>query len=106
MSHQFGTRVLQEWADVVLRAGEDIIETRNFVDLCDEALAKMRAEETRAAGEDPLRRCFHVCSYGRVQPKTLLHDLEAGVPSSAPTPAWLRPLPRNITMSNLAKCPV
>jgi hypothetical protein len=57
MAHQFETRLLQEVGDVVLPAGEKIIDTQNILALRDEPLAQVRAEESGAARhQDPLRR--------------------------------------------------
>ncbi len=52
MAHQLEIRVVEEMGDVVLGAGEEVVETDDVVAFSEQALAEMAAEEAGAAGDE------------------------------------------------------
>jgi hypothetical protein len=54
--HQFEAGMLHEMRDIGFRAGEEIVDAQNVMSGGKQALAKVRAKETRAAGDEEL---FH-----------------------------------------------
>jgi hypothetical protein len=52
VAHQLEIRVVEEMGDVVLGAGEEVVETDDVVAFSEQALAEMAAEEAGAAGDE------------------------------------------------------
>jgi hypothetical protein len=52
VAHQLEIRVVEEMGDVVLGAGEEVVETDDVVAFGEQTLAEMAAEEAGAAGDE------------------------------------------------------
>ena len=50
VAHQLEMRIAQQMRDVVLAAGEEVVDAQHVVAVAQQALAQMRAEEAGAAG--------------------------------------------------------
>ena len=60
VAHEVEVLVLDEMLDVAPRAGEEIIDAQHIGAFPQQPLAKMRAEEARASGDQHARFKMHV----------------------------------------------
>ena len=51
MTYQLEMMVVEQVRDVVLGAGEEVVDTEHIVSLAEQLLAQVRAEKTGAAGD-------------------------------------------------------
>src|SRR5205085_5969548 len=52
VAQQLEARIVQQVEDVFATAGEKVVEAQHFVVFAEQPLAKMRADKTRAAGDE------------------------------------------------------
>ena len=52
MAHQLEARVPEQMRDVVLVAGEEVVDAEHVVAFVDQPVAEMRAEKAGAAGDE------------------------------------------------------
>ena len=65
MAHQLETLVTDQMLDIAARAGEEIIDAKDFMALAEQALAEMGAEETGAAGHENTASEIHSVPFRR-----------------------------------------